>query len=360
MKIEIAVSLDRSYLQHLYVLLQSITLCKSSEDIYNIHVLHANLQKSDQCELENFYEGTFKFYFYEVHKIENLYTNAHISIETYYRVLLPNILNENIRKILYLDCDMLVKQNLSELWEKEIDGYAIAAVFDHKAQFRKEELNIPSQYNYFNAGVLIMNLKYWREKHLTPEILDYIRTQNNQLMYWDQDALNKFLYNKVLWLEEKWNIQTATFSFDNISSKVLENPAIVHFTGASKPWHISSVNIYKKDYFNCLKMTPFKKFTIVSKDVELLINSKKSLYLWGAGETGKVVYNYLNIEIEGFIDSNTELIGRNFLNKPIFSIEQIEMSNEIGIIICSGHFKDISSVLESKGFCENIDYVHQM
>ena len=143
LRIDIAVAIDKNYLQHFYVLLESINEYKSTFDFYMINVLHTNLEVSDIVKLQKLYSGVFNFSFYEINDFHDLYVNAHISIETYYRIIIPNILPFEIHKVLYLDCDLLINHNLAQLWDNDIESFAVGAVFDYKAQNRKVELNIP-------------------------------------------------------------------------------------------------------------------------------------------------------------------------------------------------------------------------
>lgn len=360
MKIEIAVAINKNYLQHFFVLLESIKNNKSNFDSYIINVMHTNLNIKEMSLLRDCFNGIFEFKFYEIANFQKSPISAHISIETYYRIILPNILSKNLNKVLYLDSDIIVNKNLADLWLVDIKSYALGAVFDHKVQTRKEELNIPNNFVYFNAGVLLINLDYWRKHNLSENLLKFIRNYPDKLLYHDQDAINALLYDQVYLLNDKWNVQTASFESKEIDEKVLKNPAIIHFTGASKPWHISNNNPYKSKYYQYLKLTPFKDFDVITTETKELLKRKKKLYIWGAGKTGKAVYEFLKIKIEGFIDSDFQRVGSFYLGHLIYSIDQIEKTEDVGIVVCSGHFREISKELEKRGYEKNIDFVHQM
>lgn len=365
MKIEIAVAIDKSYLQHFYVLLESIKKYKSPYDFYMINVMHSNLENQDIAILKNNYKCVFDFNFYNMrdYQLDDLYINAHVTTETYYRILLPNILPQALKKVLYLDCDLIVNHNLAELWNYGIESSAVGAVFDYKAQFRKDELNIPINYDYFNAGVLLINLDYWRKHEFVQKLLQFIRENPDKLLYWDQDALNALMYNKVTFLPVNWNVQSVMFELSEQDRKLVEakkNPYIIHFTGATKPWHISSNNPYKFKYLNYLERTPYVNYDQPNEVTRSLIKYKKNIFIWGAGPTGENVFKYLDIDIKGFVDSDSSKWGTYFMDKKIFSIHEIKEIPSLGIIICSGYYREIANVLENLGFIEGENFVHQM
>ncbi|HVG14506.1 MAG TPA: glycosyltransferase family 8 protein, partial [Chitinophagaceae bacterium] len=154
--------------------------------------------------------------------------NGHVTIATYFRLLLAETLPEE-SKVLYLDCDLVVKGSLAELWSTPLTTYAVAAVEDKKFDLH-EKLGFPAK-PYFNAGVLLINLDFWREQKLTQQFLFFLENHGDRISFWDQDVLNVVLLNKCLFLNEKWNyVPTA--------DRVPIDVQIVHFAGIHKPWHI--------------------------------------------------------------------------------------------------------------------------
>ncbi|GLC87808.1 glycosyltransferase [Lysinibacillus piscis] len=355
----LAFAINRKFIPHFMAVLKSIESSNNKDRSIIINVLFLDLLERDLSNIKNEF-SCFSFVWHDMkeYNFNNFFVNAHISYETYFRIMIAEIIKED--KVLYLDSDLIVRKSLSALYDKNIESYAVAAIYDYKAQNRKQELDMPEFADYFNAGVLLMNLKYWREYDLTDRLVGYIQSKGSKLIYWDQDALNALLYDKVLIIEDTWNVQTASFEPDNIDKAILEDPAIVHFTGASKPWHISSSSIYQSEYLSYLSQTSVKYLGLVSKNVKKILNSKKDIYIWGAGITGEKVYQYLGVDIKGFIDSDSMKAGQRFNGKPIYSIEELSNSRDIGILICTGYYNEIAEILKALGYKENIDFVHQM
>lgn len=201
---------------------------------------------------------------------------SHISVATYYRLFVASLLPSGIDKILYLDCDIVVRENLTELYSTEMDGYALAAVFQDDALLLQgdefERLGIPSEQGYFNAGVLLINLKYWRDNIVENKLLNYIQANYLNIKFHDQDTLNAVLGKMTLCLPCKWNMLSVfltkgLYKFtskrcakyrDEILSGSGKNPIIVHFVSRPKPWEWTCSHPYKSEYYKFLDYTPYK------------------------------------------------------------------------------------------------------
>ena len=120
----------------------------------------------------------------------------------YYRFLLPEILcNED--RVLYLDCDTMIRKDISALYHTELTGLACGAVVDQNCdsvsiqnRLRKEK-----NFEYYNSGVLLMNLEYWRENRITSNLIDLVREYSDDLIFPDQDVLNTLLNDKIFRLD---------------------------------------------------------------------------------------------------------------------------------------------------------------
>lgn len=208
----------------------------------------------------------------------------HISIATYYRLLISKLLPENIEKAIYFDCDIVVRHSLNELWNYSISEFAIGAVYQitdwNVAAIKR--LGYPVSFGYFNAGVLLINLKYWRDNHISEKLFEYLNLNNEVIIYHDQDALNGVLYDKCFNLPCKWNMQTQFFTKNILTIIELNNgeiinnhkeyknqilmdkddPTVIHFVFKPKPWNAGCTHPYKNEYFNYLKYTSFYNFKV--------------------------------------------------------------------------------------------------
>ena len=141
----------------------------------------------------------------------------------YFTELLPNV-----DKILYLDLDIMITEDISEIWEIDIDNYAIAGVIDSGVNTQFVPY-IWDKANYINVGAILMNLKYLRESGLDKEIDKLLRSYF--LRFPDQDAINMACYGHIKNIDYKWNSSDAT--------TISEHPKINHVI-RTKPWNPNS------------------------------------------------------------------------------------------------------------------------
>jgi len=188
----------------------------------------------------------------------------------FYRLFAFKFLPVDINKILYLDCDIIVRKSLSELWNIDITSYGIAGVPDFL------EGNI-SHYNrlqylyekgYFNAGVILINLEYWRNNKVDLIISKILKTQHQQLKFHDQDVLNLVFKDNKKRISIKYNSQSGFYykpkyyGFEYLKYKDdLEanrlNPVILHLCGP-QPWSRGCPHPFKEEFFKYQRLTLWK------------------------------------------------------------------------------------------------------
>ena len=159
---------------------------------------------------------------------------------TFIRILIPNLLQGITNKVLYLDADILCMGELRNLQSINIDDYIAAVVHDEVETTAKTQiaaLNLPHP-EYFNAGVMYINIDNWVANDSQSKALTILSTQ--QLLFADQDALNSVLNGRVKYIDEKWNYRYHLVDFLSNGDSVLnvaEPVVFMHFTGPVKPWH---------------------------------------------------------------------------------------------------------------------------
>ena len=163
------------------------------------------------------------------------------------RIFLPDLL-PSLDRILYLDADVIACRNLGPLWETDLDGYWLAAVtnvFQPNHRRRPGNLGLESRRDYFNSGVLLMNLAEMRRDGKTAELLELVAARGAEFEWPDQDALNVGLGARRLPLHPRWNAMNSLWqrwSYGQLSPiaqwRAKRKPGIRHFEGpgANKPW----------------------------------------------------------------------------------------------------------------------------
>ena len=172
-------------------------------------------------------------------------TATYISTMTFARLLIPSVFPESVSRVLYLDADLLVLGNLSPLWDLDLDGHVIGGVIDAIDSHIKANTpgfeRVPRVREYFNAGVLLIDLDRWRKECISERALEYL-SQTPLSPYSDQDALNVACDGRWKQLDPRWNFQN--HRHNRLSSMPPEQmPVVVHFVMQFKPWIVSSLSL---------------------------------------------------------------------------------------------------------------------
>ncbi len=194
---------------------------------------------------------------------------------------------------------MVIVSDLSPLYNMAVGDNLICAARDielatvssPRAVFNYAELGIPADAHYFNSGVMLINLRGWRQENVTPRVLDYLRAHGESVQYWDQGALNAILHDKWTEIDPAWN-QTRIVIIPEIWSELgyssadwkrtRDHPKIVHFTGPHKPWlpSLTFLRLPRYSYFfTYLKKTPYR-VDFKKPLLENLLGFKVYYFIW--------------------------------------------------------------------------------
>ena len=182
------------------------------------------------------------------HNLRNFHLpNAILSYATFFRYFIADEVQED--RVLYLDSDMIVHSKLDDLFTLDLQGYAIAAV---------QDFNHEGWLTTFNAGMLLIDAKKWREKNSTQNLLE-LTAQHHEHVYGDQGVLNMYFGDQWLHLDKEYNFMVGLDQFLHLSgnkewyqSDYYGNyePKIIHYTSESKPWtHITLTRFRKLWWF---------------------------------------------------------------------------------------------------------------
>lgn len=195
-----------------------------------------------------------------------------ITRAAYARLFIPAFLPAET-KALYLDCDLIVRRCVGELYDTEMGDYAAMGVADAASPFVCSPYGVPFWARYgreagetnFNSGVLLMNLPVWREDDIAGAAFKYLTSERHQGMV-DQEAINAVLPGRIGTVDPRWNQQTehfvprfqATLPYpEELFQELLENPWIVHYTTNSKAWSYTSRHPFRDEWFAHLDQTPY-------------------------------------------------------------------------------------------------------
>lgn len=295
----IAFCLDNNYVQYCSVVIASIIYNNVDEEI-TFHLLSNDITDKNKLIIEKWlasYKNKSIFFY----KIDNskfidfsIEESSYLNISTYYRLAMPYLLAD-IKKVLYLDCDIIVNQSLKDLWSIDISNYACAGVRDRINDSIRlyNRLNYAMSDGYVNAGVLLINLERWRYDDIFEKSINIVKTESNILKNHDQDLINKIYHGQIKMLPFKYNLlEYYLYTEDWLYMekkyypdliKACKAPVIIHFCMPQKPWHIECINPYKELYYKYRKMTPWPKLKLIHKKEKLSKKQKLKLFLGKLG-----------------------------------------------------------------------------
>lgn len=243
MRKDFCLCFNDAYVPYASVTIQSIVQHMGKNDDVHIHVISDWLSDDNMRFLSSLANVTY--YLNSSLESEHEYLKNSIwGIYAWYRILLPSLLNQNIHRILYLDCDIIVNDGLDELFSIDISKVAIAACIDVQSYgegvFRR--LGYEQQYRYICSGVLLMNLDKWRTDHISEKILKFVKNNPNKIEFPDQDAINYICKDDKMILSPSYGVLVPFFREDEFIKEhinemvdMIERPSIVHYAGY-QPW----------------------------------------------------------------------------------------------------------------------------
>lgn len=268
--IHIACNIDRNYVRHCAVTLVSVFENNRGQEV-TVHLLTDDLDEAEKSLLEGLcgrYGQKIRFYRPDWELLRGFCIrkfSKRITMATYYRCLLSEVLPESVDRLLYLDCDIVVRGDLRPFYDMPLDGVGVAAVEDigsGEAE-RYEVLHYPMEDAYFNAGVLLVNMDYWRSHGVPQQCADYYRKYPERILFNDQDLLNSVLHKDKKLVDLTWNAQDGFYraSLDEGRRRryadTLLDPVILHYTNR-KPWEYDSLHPLREEYRRYLDLTPWR------------------------------------------------------------------------------------------------------
>ena len=271
--INIVLCSDNNYAQHIAVVMASIMANTKAQVCF--FVINDNISQEKIIKLRSTadkFNTVIEFIDVPEEKFTNVYLSGHISKAAYFRLALADILPVDIEKAIYLDVDLLVYDDINKLWQYNLKTFPLGAVKDfgimasgRLCKQKRDVIGLSGNEAYFNSGVLLINLKQWREKNYTAQILELIN--KNSFPHHDQDALNKIFMKNWLQIDLRWNIIPPVFNlftkillnktFRNQAINAKRNPGIIHYAGRYKPWEFSYHQDFNDMYYKYLKQTAF-------------------------------------------------------------------------------------------------------
>lgn len=247
--LHVTCSTDDNYVQHCMAMICSLFENNKAHEVI-VHIFHHGLSIASQKlfeKLSSRYNNKVVFYDINPSTFEGVALNPNhtwLSMAAYYRFLISSLIPCEIDKILYLDCDIIVLQDISQLFKLQMQNYGVAAVKDCTPYTLKHRdvMGLALNDHAFCSGVMLINLKYWREHNCEEQLFNYAREQKDNLLMEDQDVLNYVFRRKWFQLPYKYGrTPLAVVPVDNTQKwfdiyEYVNEPCIFHYAAHVKPW----------------------------------------------------------------------------------------------------------------------------
>lgn len=259
--IPIFFAVDDGYIPFLAVSLQSLIENSSLKNYYVIKVLYTNISEENKKNISKYERANVNIEFvdlnYYIEKIKDkLYTRDYYSKTTYFRLFIPNLYPQ-YDKALYLDSDIVLLADVADLYNTDMGNNLVAAAPDDVIQaipvfqeYAEKVVGVSSYKNYFNAGVLLMNLDELRKFEFQEKFL-YSLEKIKFSVAQDQDYLNRLCKGRVKIIENTWD--RMPIANDNVK---IEDIKLIHYNLAFKPWHFEDI-LYKEFFWKYAQRTEY-------------------------------------------------------------------------------------------------------
>lgn len=318
--IAVVLSCDKNYVNYLGVTITSLFAHSSKNYNYDILVLHTDITDWQQKEVISISkESNHSIRFIRINNLlskeilQKLFVIGHFSQAIYYRFFIPHLFKK-FEKIVYLDTDLVLNHDVSELYNIELSPrYLLAAVRDIEvirltlttdtrefwSNYLSNKLSIRKVDNYFNSGVIVFNIKQMNIENLIDAFFETLARIKSPV-FPDQDILNIVCENRVKFLNPKWNVlyhisiydkdwmKNLPFSIVNEYVESRKDPYIIHYAGCIKAWH-EPTNELTKYFWLHARNTIFYERIIFDNNVKIIKNDITKIKRKYLGEVDKEV-----------------------------------------------------------------------
>ena len=286
--VSVVAATNDAYSQHCAVMIASVLTNTTDPTRVQLHVLDCGLSNTEMSRIQQTcktYGSNVEFHHVDKDILRQLPETTHTQA-SYARIFIGSLLPETLKRVIYLDSDLIVKDNIIRLFNWDLQQKPIASARDFSSTAAYRLANPPL--NYFNSGVLVIDLAYWRNHSIEKRIIDYLIETHDNTQFADQDALNVIFKENWIELPPRWNTQLGVyttrprrwerqgFKTEDLE-EALKNPAIVHYINNSKPWLFRSNHPLKFLYWKYLKSTPYSNYRYPDFNTKTLI--EKTLHI---------------------------------------------------------------------------------
>ncbi len=282
-KLHVVYASDDKFAEILGVSLTSLYENNRSMEQIHVYVLDSKISDANKKKLESVSTAYNRS---SIHWIpakdisEELHMDVVVdrgSLSQYARLFVSSVLPADLERVLYLDCDIIINKSLYELWNLDMHGRTIAALKDSFSKWYRANINLKPTDIMFNSGVMLIDLKRWKEQKVEKRLLKFIASKNGKIQQGDQGALNAVLSYDTYCFEPRFNSVTIYYDFtykemmvyrkppefytEEQVKEATDNPVIIHFTTSflsRRPWIEGCQHRYVGEWMKYKDMSPWK------------------------------------------------------------------------------------------------------
>lgn len=268
------------YVQHLAVSMYSLLDRNQVAEQIRIFVLSADISRENQEKLRQIVrrfdrELTFVSLGDLREKFPYKVDTGGFDISAMGRLFVGTMLPKEVERVIYLDCDTVVLSSLKGLWNTDLRGKLFGAVMEPTIYPKvKKRIGLSEKSPYFNSGVLLIDVRQWREKDAEKQLVEFYKKLGGKTFACDQDTLNGTFYGQIKALSPRYNFFSnyRYFHYQDLVhqsqayravpkalfEQAKKHPAVIHYAGDERPWKAGNLGHYRLAYEQYLAMTPWK------------------------------------------------------------------------------------------------------
>jgi lipopolysaccharide biosynthesis glycosyltransferase len=276
-RIALACAADAAYVRPLAAMVQSVLANLASRREIDVFVLAGEIEPDDRAKLSESWSrqhATAHWLDARDSQFAGVPLWGRMPVTTYYKLAVTDLLPAELDRVLFLDSDLIMLGDVGALWDADLGSHHLLAVQDRVVPYVSSPFGISTwatlgldrNAKYFNAGVMVVDLERWRRDRVPQQVIEYLRTNHENVYFWDQEGLNAVLAGRWGELDERWNCNvTVPGVFESVVATAHSNgssgsdsgPWVLHYTGNLKPWLYPSRNPQRQRYFDYLDETPW-------------------------------------------------------------------------------------------------------
>jgi lipopolysaccharide biosynthesis glycosyltransferase len=305
-RIAVAGATDARYAMPLAVMLCSVGYHAGPGVVVDAYIVDDGVTDEDRTRVEFSLPANVHLHWViALGGLEGLPTWGRMPLTTYRKLTVGDWIPANLGRAIWLDCDLLVLEDISTLWRTELRDQLALAVQDPRVPFASSrfgvaawrELGIADDAKYFNAGVMVIDLLGWRNQAVSQRSQEYLREHGDRVYFWDQEALNAVLSGRWGELDRRWNRHPSLEQMPGMRNGADVRSGVAHFSGHLKPWNLSRASASHELYQSYISRTAWADWVPANRWQDRLLGwyerSRLRRVLYPAERWATVVEKYV-------------------------------------------------------------------